>query len=60
MKRMTSVTILLTLPTLIASLYGMNVPLGVEDKPWAFGMIILLSIALSIGLFFLLRRIKWF
>ena len=60
MKRMTGVTILLTLPTLIASIFGMNVPLGLEEKPWALGFIILISLLLSIGLFFLLRKIKWF
>lgn len=60
MKRMTSITIILQVPTLIASLYGMNVSLPIDDKPWAFVAILLLSIALSCAAFFVFKKIKWF
>ena len=60
MKRMTSVSILLTLPTLIASLYGMNVPNGIEQSPIAFWGLVVISVVISVGTFFLLKRIKWF
>ena len=36
MKLLTSVTIILMLPTLVASMYGMNVPLPLQDSPHAF------------------------
>ena len=60
MKRMTSITIILQVPTLIASLYGMNVSLPIDDKAWAFVAILLLSISLSCAAFFVFKKIKWF
>ncbi|KGN98086.1 magnesium transporter CorA [Porphyromonas gingivicanis] len=60
MKRMTSISIILMLPTLIASMYGMNVPNGWETKAWAFWLIFVVAIGLSAGAFVLLKRIKWF
>ena len=36
MKRMTSLSIILMVPTLIASFYGMNVPIYMEDMPHGF------------------------
>jgi magnesium transporter len=36
MKFLTSVTILLALPTLIASIYGMNISLPFENLPWPY------------------------
>ena len=60
MKRMTSLSIILMVPTLIASFYGMNVPICMEDMPHGFVVIILLSILLSATAFFIFRKIKWF
>ncbi len=36
MKRMTSLSITLMIPTLIASFYGMNVDIHLEEMPYAF------------------------
>ena len=41
MKRMTSISIILMVPTLIASFYGMNVDVHVDALPHAFSFIIL-------------------
>lgn len=60
MKRMTSFSIILMLPTLVASLYGMNVPNGYENSPLAFWLVVLFSLGLSGGAFLILKRIKWF
>ena len=60
MKRMTSISIILMVPTLIASFYGMNVPIYGEEVPHAFVFIVLLSITLSATAFFIFRKIKWF
>jgi magnesium transporter len=59
MKRLTSVTIVLMLPTLIASFYGMNVKLPFSGN-LAFYGIVMLSIILSsvLILYFLWKR--WF
>lgn len=60
MKRMTSLSIVLMLPTLIASFYGMNVDIHLEEVPFAFSLIVLFSIGLSVMAFFIFRKIKWF
>jgi magnesium transporter len=48
-KTLTVLTILLTIPTIISSLYGMNVPLPGMDQPWAF-VAVLGSIVVLVGL----------
>lgn len=60
MKRMTSLSITLMIPTLIASFYGMNVNIHLEDAPYAFTLIVLSSITLSTLAFVIFRKIKWF
>lgn len=60
MKRMTSLSIVLMVPTLIASFYGMNVVTGLENTPLAFIHIVLLSVGISASAFIIFRKIKWF
>ena len=48
MRRLTTVTLILMVPTLIASLYGMNISLPLEKDPFAFLYIIVISM-LAIG-----------
>ena len=60
MKRMTSISILLMVPTLIASFYGMNVITYAEDLRFGFIGIILLALALSAAAFIIFRKIRWF
>jgi magnesium transporter len=60
MKQLTAVTILLMIPTLIASLFGMNVPNSFENSPFAFGYVIAISITLSLVGIFLFKRKNWF
>ena len=60
MKRMTSLSITLMIPTVIASFYGMNVDIHLDSFPHAFLFIVLLSAAISAGTFIWFRRIKWF
>lgn len=59
LKRLSVITIVLTFPVLIASLFGMNVPNGFEGSPNAFYLVVLLSlvIALTIGWLFLRKKI---
>jgi magnesium transporter len=47
MKRLTSISIILMIPTLIASLYGMNVPNSLENSSYGFWSILLFSFLLS-------------
>lgn len=60
MKRMTAVTIVLMVPTGIASFYGMNVNIGLAGMKYAFWFIVGISVVLTGGLCLLLRRYKWF
>lgn len=56
MKLLTSMTILIALPTMIASIYGMNVPLPLQEVPHAFLFVMGAALSLSaIGLFVLIR-----
>jgi len=60
MKFLTSVTIILALPTLIASIYGMNVELPMQNYPYAFAVVMGLSLLLSILLVLIFIRKKYF
>ena len=48
MKFLAAATIVIALPTLVASLFGMNVPVPLQASPWAFPLI--LAAAVSMGL----------
>lgn len=60
LKRLTSITIILQFPVLIASIYGMNVPIPFQHKPHAFYIPIILALSVSIimGVYFMKK--KWF
>lgn len=60
MRRMTSLSIILMVPTLIASFYGMNVDVYIERIPHAFLGVVIISSLLSAFAFFLFRKIRWF
>ncbi len=60
MKQLTSVTIILMIPTLVASLYGMNVPNHFEGNSFAFGYVIAISVILSLVGVFLFKWKNWF
>ena len=60
MKRMTSISIILMVPTLIASFYGMNVPVAGEELPYAFTLIVIVSLLLSGLSFYIFSRIYFF
>jgi magnesium transporter len=59
LKRLSVITIVLTLPVLVASIYGMNVPIPYANSPYAFYIPVFLSLVISlvIGWFFLKKKI---
>ena len=59
MKTMTSISIILMVPTLIASFYGMNVDVWFSSSAHAFLCIILFSLGLSAGAWYVLHRRGW-
>ena len=56
MRTLTSVTIIMMFPTLIASLFGMNLINGMEEKPWGFLFAILLSVGVSVVCWWIFRH----
>ena len=63
MKYLTAATILLAVPTLVASVYGMNIGLPFQGHPYAFAIVMGLSgmLAAAIGaLFYVLSRKRVF
>jgi magnesium transporter len=60
MKQMTSISIILMIPTVIASLYGMNVPNNLENNKYGLPIVILVSVLLSMSGVFLFKRKRWF
>jgi magnesium transporter len=59
MKRLTSITIILSLPILVTSIYGMNVDIPYQHTQHAFYIPVFLSIAISviIGWFFMKKKL---
>ena len=49
MRTLTSVTIILMLPTLISSFFGMNLINGMETSPIGFAIAIILSLIISVA-----------
>jgi magnesium transporter len=60
MKLLTSITIVLMLPTLIASLYGMNVGLPLQDSPYAFLITLVVSFGLASAVVLVFLKKDWF
>ncbi len=60
MKQLTLISIILMIPTLIASLFGMNVPIPMANSIWALPAIIAVSLLLSIIGVRIFRKREWF
>ncbi|HRM38288.1 MAG TPA: CorA family divalent cation transporter, partial [Trichococcus flocculiformis] len=60
MKVLTSITIVLTIPTIIAGFWGMNVDLPFENHPWAFGITSLLTIFICFLTVYWLKKKDYF
>ena len=56
MRTLTSVTIIMMIPTLITSMFGMNLVNGMESKPWGFVIAIIFSVAISAIAWGIFRR----
>ena len=56
MRTLTSVTIIMMFPTLIASLFGMNLVNGMEEKSWGFIFALIISVLVSFGCWWFFRH----
>jgi magnesium transporter len=59
-QRLTLVTVLISVPTWVASIFGMNVPNGLEHSRYAILYIIIISILISLLLAWFFRRKQLF
>ncbi|MEJ5223345.1 MAG: magnesium transporter CorA family protein [Anaerolineales bacterium] len=60
MKALAALTIVLNVPVIIASFYGMNVDLPFHEQPWAFMLVLSLSIGLASLATFIFYKRDWF
>lgn len=60
LKRLTSITIILSLPALVTSIYGMNVPIPGQNLPHSFYVPIIISLVVSIIISAYFMKKKWF
>jgi magnesium transporter len=58
-RLLTSLTVILTVPTIIGSLFGMNVSLPFADSNFSFLFIILLIVAISSILYYIFKVKDW-
>lgn len=58
-KILTAITVVLTLPVIITSLYGMNVPLPLSHSPFAFYIILGFTITATLALLGFLHKNHW-
>jgi len=58
-KILTVITAILSVPALIIGLYGMNVKLPFENHPFAFGIILIMSLVSSWITYLIFNRKKW-
>ena len=56
---LTVLTVVISIPTLIASIYGMNVDLPFDRNPTAFAFIMLFSFLISLMLILYFKKQKW-
>ena len=60
LKRLTVVTVVLAIPTLIGSIFGMNLKNFMEDSNYGFFLIIIVTIILTFGIISIFKKLKWF
>lgn len=56
--RLTIITVVLMVPTLISSFLGMNIPNGIPEHPWAFYLTIGVAGVITGGLYWIMQRRK--
>jgi magnesium transporter len=60
LKRLAGITIILQFPVLVASIFGMNVPIPYQENKYAFYMPIILAVLISSIMAWFFVKKKWF
>jgi len=60
MKKLTVITIIITIPNVVSGFFGMNLINGLEENPFAFLSIILFTSIIGVLLFFSFKKSKFF
>jgi magnesium transporter len=60
MKALAAITIIMSLPTMVASYYGMNVELPFQNEPWAFPFTLGVSFVMLFTAVFIFVKRDWF
>lgn len=60
MKLLAAVTIILTIPTIIFGMWGMNVPVPFESNPFGFAIVGCIAVVACLASVVLARKKKWF
>jgi len=58
-RLLTSLTVILTVPTIISSVFGMNIPLPLANNEMAFAIVALLILAISSSFYFIFKKKDW-
>jgi magnesium transporter len=59
MKILAALTIIMAIPTVISSLYGMNMTLPFQEHTNAFSMVVLVSLGVMSMIYIIFKKIKW-
>ncbi|MCB9805675.1 magnesium transporter CorA family protein [Candidatus Nomurabacteria bacterium] len=59
-RLLTALTIILTVPTIISSLFGMNVPIPFMHNQYGFWIVLFITVVVSGAMFAVFKRNKWF
>lgn len=60
MKFLATMTIVLAIPTLVSSMWGMNVPVPFADNPWGFAIVLVFALGVSGAAAYLLWKRRMF
>lgn len=56
---LTTLTIVLTVPTIVGSFFGMNIDVPLDDKPFAFPLVVGITFGVAALVLYILRRRDW-
>ena len=59
-RQLTVLTVILTIPTIIGGIYGMNVALPFDHHPQAFWIVLAIITGISVALLVYFRKQRWF